>query len=129
MNKKSFVVVLLLLIFEFCIYAQNQGSEPAQEPRVPYRLYKTTNNWIFIKLDTRTGMIWQLQYSVSDNDRCVVVLSDKNLAKDKKETVGRFTLYPTANIWTFILLDQIDGIAWQVQWAFDEEDRFILPIY
>ena len=37
-------------------------------------------------------------------------------------------LYPTQNMWTFILLDQTDGRTWQVQWSTDYESRGILPI-
>jgi hypothetical protein len=40
---------------------------------------------------------------------------------------GRFTLYPTKNIHTFILLDQETGDAWHVQWG-AAGDRFVLPI-
>ena len=28
-----------------------------------YKLYETSNMWTFLKLDTRTGRIWQVQYS------------------------------------------------------------------
>ncbi|HEV3218228.1 MAG TPA: hypothetical protein VGZ48_00545 [Candidatus Acidoferrales bacterium] len=45
------------------------------------------------------------------------------------ETPGRFTLYPTENIYNFLLLDQIDGRVWQVQWNWDSPaKRFVLPI-
>jgi hypothetical protein len=30
---------------------------------------------------------------------------------------GRFTLYPTSNIYTFLLLDQGPEDAWYVQWG------------
>jgi hypothetical protein len=39
---------------------------------------------------------------------------------------GRFTLYPTQNIYTFVLLNQDNGVAWQVQWA--PNNSFVLPI-
>lgn len=41
---------------------------------------------------------------------------------------GRFTLYPTNNIYNFILLDQIDGRMWQVQWSLKEKNRGLIPI-
>lgn len=40
----------------------------------------------------------------------------------------RFKLFPTQNIYNFILLDKIDGKTWQVQWSFDEANRAVLPI-
>ena len=49
------------------------------------------------------------------------------MSKDQ-EVNDRFTLYPTQNIYTFILLDQIEGKTWQVQWSSDRENRAILPI-
>lgn len=76
-----------------------------------------------------TEKIWQIQYDVSGNNRGGVVLNDKDLAEDKEKIPGRFTLYPTQNMWTFILLDQIDGSSWQVQWAMEKENRFVIPIY
>lgn len=29
-----------------------------------YRLFKTQNTWTFIKLNTRTGQMWQMQFDV-----------------------------------------------------------------
>ncbi|MEI6662551.1 MAG: hypothetical protein WCL01_10525 [Comamonadaceae bacterium] len=34
---------------------------------------------------------------------------------------GRFTLYPTRNMYNFILLDQDVGRTWQIQWSTDKE--------
>ena len=41
---------------------------------------------------------------------------------------GRFTLYPTTNIYTFVLLDQETGNTWYVQWSEKADTRFVLPI-
>ena len=38
---------------------------------------------------------------------------------------GRFKLYPTDNMYNFILQDVIDGTSFQVQWNNDEDKRFI----
>src|SRR5690554_5282103 len=129
MKKRIVLVFIVLFLSSFGIYAQNQTTEPVQEFMVPYRLYKTTNNWTFIQLETTTGKMWQIQYSVQDDKRGGLVLNDKNLDEDKEVVVGRFTLYPTSNMWTFILLDQISGSSWQVQWSFDKKNRFVSPIY
>jgi hypothetical protein len=42
---------------------------------------------------------------------------------------GRYTLVATLNIFNFVLLDQEDGRAWQVQWSPDSEKRFIEAIH
>jgi hypothetical protein len=73
--------------------------------------------------------MWIIQYSVQDDERGGIVLNNRNLAENKKKIDGRFTLHPTSNIWTFILLDQISGHTWQVQWSFDEDKRFVIPLY
>lgn len=111
------------------LFAQPANSETNQETIVPYRLFKTTNLWTFIQLDTATGKMWQIQYDTKGNNRGGTVLNDENLAKDKEIKPGRFNLYPTENMWTFILLDQIDGNTWQVQWSFEKANRFVIPIY
>ncbi|MBU2928600.1 hypothetical protein [Winogradskyella psychrotolerans] len=40
-----------------------------------------------------------------------------------------YRLFSTKNIYNFILLDQIDGRTWQVQWSIDKEDRMVIRIY
>lgn len=93
-----------------------------------FKLYPTENIWTFIKLDTRTGQMWQVQYSVESNDmRFEQPLNPKPLVASGTEN-GRFELYPTQNIYNFILLDQVNGNVWQVQWSFEEETRGIAPI-
>ncbi|PYU38490.1 MAG: hypothetical protein DMG54_29925 [Acidobacteria bacterium] len=76
-------------------------------------------------MDTRTGQIWQVQCG-DEEHRFITPLSLKVLAVGGK--AGRFTLHPTLNIFTFVLLDQEDGRAWQVQWGLEANKRFIAPI-
>ena len=95
---------------------------------VAYRLYPTQNMWTFIKLNTRNGMMWQVQYDVEKDNRFETYLNILPLVDKGNEVNNRFTLYPTQNMWTFILLDQYDGRTWQVQWSMKPENRGILPI-
>lgn len=99
--------------------------EPTQKTDVPYRIFRTQNIYTLLKLDTRTGQVWQLQWG-DETHRFVTSISLKVLAVVGGK-VGRFTLCPTLDIYTFILLDQEDGRAWQVQWG-AENKRFIQPI-
>lgn len=94
-----------------------------------FKLFPTHNMWTFVKLDTQTGQMWQVQYSVDDNKRFEYELNPKSLITNSKKVNGRFELYPTQNIYNFILLDRIDGKTWQVQWSFEEENRAVIPIY
>jgi len=41
---------------------------------------------------------------------------------------GRFKLYPTDNMYNFIMLDVIDGDTYQVQWSIEEDERIVMPI-
>lgn len=93
-----------------------------------YKLYPTQNMWTFIKLDTQTGQMWQVQYSLEDDNRFEYELCSNPLTTDKQKANGRFELYSTKNMYNFVLLDQIGGKTWQVQWSFDEENRAVLPI-
>lgn len=94
-----------------------------------YELYPTTNRWTFIKLDTRDGRMWLVQYSVeSDEYRFEVPLNREPLASGDNKMAGCFALYPTENMWNFILLDRNDGRTWQVQWSQEPEHQMIVPI-
>jgi hypothetical protein len=85
-----------------------------------YRLFKTTNTWNFLELDTQTGKVWQVQFSVGEKDeRLKIEVRPEAIAAGGKP--GRFTLYPTRNIYNFVLLDQEAGKTWQVQWSTGNE--------
>lgn len=99
-----------------------------KESNSNYRLFPTDNMWTFIKLDTRNGKMWQVQFSIEDDNRFETILSSVNLAYNGVETSNRFTLYPTQNSYTFLLLDQSGGRTWQAQWAIEPELRGIVPI-
>ena len=73
--------------------------------------------------------MWQVQWSTKGSDyRFETTLSDISLVNKEEEKNGRFFLYPTTKIYNFILLDQIDGRAWQVQWG-SEGERLVIRIY
>ena len=93
-----------------------------------YKLFPTENMWTFIKLNTRNGKMWQVVYDVKGNNRLETFLNILPLVTEKDEVNGRFTLYSTQNMYTFILLDQLNGKVWQVQWSTKFENRFIIPI-
>lgn len=98
-------------------------------PNASYRLFPTTNMWTFLKLNTEDGRIWQVQYAINnDANRFETYLNLIPLATGSQKKPGRFTLYPTQNMWTFILLDTINGSTWQVQWSQDADNRGIIPI-
>jgi len=128
---KSNLMVISCVLMLCCnsLFAQTTAPEPSQLPTAPYRLFKTSNMWTFLKLDTVTGKMWQIQFDVQGDNRGSVVLNSQDLTNGKEGTPGRFTLYTTSNIYTFILVDQIDGRTWQVQWSMEKDNRLVMPIY
>ena len=105
-----------------------KANSPEPVCNATYQLFPTQNMWTFIKLNTRDGRMWQVQYDVKGSERFEVNLNTTSFATKEEERDGRFTLYPTQNMWTFILLDQIDGRMWQVQWSMKEDSRFVIQI-
>lgn len=170
MKRTVLLQLVLVLFIGFSVKLQAESDSvsttipkrltqpPQRTDIVRYKLYPTENMWNFIKLDTRTGKMWIVQYGLEAGKRFEWVLSDKNLAsfaaqdfwtmaryleavndgeiylieeggvEEGGEVNGRFTLYPTQNIWNFILLDQITGQAYQVQWSLDPDEVAVLSI-
>lgn len=121
----------LILLFLCCLTVGSYAAEPATivAPTTTqtnnFALYPTTNMYTFLKLDTRNGKIWQVQYSMDENE-FEVVLNSRELVTTGKP--GQFALYPTTNNWTFLLLDTINGDVWHVQWSQEPENRGLIPI-
>lgn len=88
-----------------------------------FKLYPTENFYTFLKLNTQTGQVYQLQYSVGDGDSGEWTVNDKCLNLDGNLQNGRFELYPTHNMYNFLLLDKKTGSVFQVQWAMNEKNR------
>lgn len=100
----------------------------ASETIARYKLYPTNNMWTFLKLDTRTGRIWQVQWSLESDKRFESVLSRLPLTWDSEGVDGRFELYRTSNTFNFVMLDRINGNTYQVQWSQEADKRFVVPI-
>lgn len=126
-----FATISLTAYSQFSQFSQTTEKKTDKESTtnaVAYRLFQTQNVWTFIKLNTRNGQMWQVQYDVKGDNRHETYLSLLPLVTTENETNDRFTLYSTQNIHTFILLDQLDGKVWQVQWSMEAENRGIVPI-
>jgi len=132
---KKFSLSLIIVLSTMVSFAQTQlkknespNDNTLNNQTVTYRLFPTQNIWTFIKLNTRNGQMWQIQYSLDKDKRFETYLNILPLVSRDEESNGRFTLYPTTNIYNFILLDQLNGKTWQVQWAMESKDRLIYPI-
>lgn len=94
-----------------------------------FKLYNTENLYTLLQLDTKTGKIDQVQWSLeSDNEGSIAINSD-DLSFGYGYGSGSFELYPTSNMYQFILLDKTDGRKWHVQWGIGESKRWIRRIY
>ena len=122
MNKKIYLLACLLAFSCFAGYAQADASDARL-----YELYPTQNIYTFLKLNTKTGQITQLQYSISANDdRMELNVNSTAFIDESLSEEGRFKLYPTQNIYNFLLLDTLTGRVWQVQWSSNDANRGII---
>ena len=92
-----------------------------------YKMYRTENIYTLLKLDTKTGQIYQVQWSLEDNKEGIWTINSTNLSYDTG--CGTFELYATSNMYQFILLDKVTGRQWHVQWGIGDSKRWIRRIY
>ena len=130
---KRLLLSISIALASFTAFAQTTSEPPIQtvstDSSVVYRLFTTRNKFTFIKLNTRNGQLWQVQWGTESSYQFSTILSDVPRVTKDEERNGRFFLYPTTNFYNFILLDQIDGRTWQVQWSTEAKNRLVDPIY
>lgn len=93
-----------------------------------YKIYSTENIYTLLRLDTRTGQVSQVQYRTNDTDGFSININ-YGIIYDSKSHNGRFELYPTKNMYTFIMIDTYSGDLYQVQWSTKKDKRFVERIY
>ena len=139
MNRRFPMVGIFaaLVIIDFLLSgsAMAQKDQLARERAHPisesdidyrYRLFETTNIWTFILIDTATGRAWQVHYSLDETPAEKVVINNSSLLpKGMIPKNGRFTLYPTHNMYNFLLLDRETSRIWQLQWSNESKYRGI----
>lgn len=77
-----------------------------------YKFYQTDNINNQLRLNTKTGEVYQIQ----NDGKIFVVHSPTN---HDIEIANRYALYKTKNMWTYILLDKFSGKLWQCQYSID----------
>ena len=133
MKKIFFTLTFALVTIVSFGQTQTKSTKIVQQKQISentiYQLFPTQNYWTFIKLDTRNGKMWQVHFSVKDdNNTGELVLNSLPLVDKEDEVNGRFTLYPTENMYNFLLLDQIGGAVVQVQWSLETSKRGIVSV-
>ena len=94
-----------------------------------YKLYQTENIYTLLQLDTKTGKIEQVQWSLDSDNEGSVTINDTDYSYGVGYGSGSFELYPTKNMYQFILIDKTDGRKWHVQWGMESTKRWIRRIY
>lgn len=75
-----------------------------------YKLYQTDNIHNQLKLNTKTGEVFQVQ----SDGQTFLVHEETSPHNDKP---NKYELYKTQNMWTYILLDKFSGKLWQCQYS------------
>lgn len=94
-----------------------------------YKLYQTENIYTLLQLDTKTGMIEQVQWSLESKNEGSFTINSDDLTYGYGYGSGSFELYPTKNMYQFILIDKTNGKKWHVQWGMESGKRWIRRIY
>lgn len=97
----------------------------AQSIKDRYKLYQTENIYTLLQLDTETGKIEQVQWSLEYKNEGSININSEDLTYGKKNKSASFELYPTKNMYQFILIDKCDGRKWHVQWGMKDDMRWI----
>ena len=121
--KKLFILLAAVVMTAAAIVTQEQikfkdvNHETGSSLR--YKLYPTFNMWTYLKLDTRTGRVTMLFFSVDNpNDEGEIYVGIPMEVYTGNEAInGRYELYPPTNLWTFLMIDQINGNTYHIQWS------------
>lgn len=99
-----------------------------QENYGTYKIYPTENIHILLKLDTSTGVLKMVQWELDRDKEFEIFINSEFLADGILAKKGRFELYPTKNMYQFILLDTMIGTTWHVQWGTKPGEYWIRKI-
>lgn len=110
---------------EDSIFIAKMQEKTMEVPR--YKMYKTDNIHILLKLDTRCGKAWMTQFRSSDT-RSMEISIDSALSLSDESWNGRYEMYETQNMYKFIILDTFTGRTFLLQWNTEYDRRFVEPI-
>jgi len=129
---KKYIILAITILLNMSLLAQmkiekNQNDLYQKNENFikTYRIFPTVNMWYFIKLNTRNGQMWQIQFDQKETKQLDTPLNSLSLVKKEYEVDNRFILYPTKNNWNYLLLDQINGKIWQLNWDMKPEKNKI----
>lgn len=86
-----------------------------------FKLYETQNMWNFILLDSYTGKLWQLQYTLNEESvRGLFVINEEELADENKKNI--FYISPLTSMFQYYLINDTTGEMWKFQWTTKGKD-------
>lgn len=70
MTRKNWMAIALIVTAPIIVSAAEpvEINYEVQRLDARFRLFKTSNTWNFLELDTETGRVWQVQFSVGEKD-------------------------------------------------------------
>ena len=119
-SKIKYAGILLLLFVPLISFGQEDIER--------FKLYPTENMWIFLELDSATGLVWQVQYAVNDDDKRFKTVLNDFVLNNNEQVNGRWKLYPTQNMYQFLLVDVMFGSVIQIQWSTEKNKRFVIGL-
>ena len=131
-NQKTVCNDSTLIRIDSLIQVNNERLEDIEidlSLKQRYKLYPTENIYTFLQLDTKTGRIEQVQWSLDSDNEVTFTINSEDLTYGFGYGSGSFELYPTKNMYQFLLLDKTSGRKWHVQWGIGDSKRWIRRIY
>lgn len=131
-NRQNQKIVDLLLKVDTLLNINNallEHLEINSSLKGRYKLYQTDNLYTLLQLDTKTGKIVQVQWALKSEEEGSFIINSNDLSYGVGYGSGSFELYPTKNMYQFILIDKTDGRKWHVQWGIGEAKRWIRRMY
>ena len=109
--------------------SNSRVTQPSPDQNINFRLFETHHEYMFLKLDTRSGRITRVD--LLGDFKVEMPVNPKPLVDESERKPGRFFLYYTKLgdelSDEYILIDQISGQCWQVIWNLVEPK--ILPVF
>jgi hypothetical protein len=126
-NRLAAVVALALFCGSAIGFADDTSLECVMSTKdAGDRVFSTTNVWTILQLDTESGRLWQLQLKHANEPHGKTTINETSLVESGKH--GPFTLCPTSNTMTYLIVNQDTGRTWQVQLGAKDGERGITEI-
>lgn len=93
-----------------------------------YKLYQTEDMNTLLELDTKTGIVNQIHWSLKASEEKIYAINANDLSEENMIGPGVFELYATKNMYQFILINKMNGTKWHIQWGDDKDHRWIRKI-